>query len=191
MRPALGANRLLQPGRDQGRRGAAGLLRPAERRPQRLGGVPRRLPRRPPGAARLLQRVLQRARSAAAAGRRLHPREPVAEPLPLSRRGRLPPRPPARAYLAQPADQRAHDRPGLGAAGGAARPGGAAGLPQPRLARLGRRRADAEADRRAGGGALPGRRLDGSSGTSTTTRSGSRRPASAPASTPTATAARS
>ena len=49
----------------------------------------------------------QRARRPAAARRRLHPREPLAQPLPLSRGGRLPAGAAARPALAQPAGLRA------------------------------------------------------------------------------------
>ena len=97
-----------------------------------------------------VQRVLPGAGRASAARRRLHPREPAAEPLSLPGRDRLPARRAAGRSLAQPRGQRPGDRPGLGAAAGAGRARGAAGLPQPRLARLGRRLADAEAGRRAG-----------------------------------------
>ena len=81
-----------------------------------------------------------RARRAAAARAADDPRVAVAEPDDLPRRARLPPLAAARSHLAQPADQRPRDRCALGAARARRPP---ARVPQPRLARLGRRRADA------------------------------------------------
>ena len=127
----------------------------------RLGGVLGRVPAR---ASASCTRV--RARSAVERGApplpraRVHPRVAVAEPLPLSRRGRLPARAARSATLAQPRDERARDRRAVGAAAELRRRRRAARLPQPRLARLGRRRADAAADRRARGRPLPRDRLE-------------------------------
>ena len=50
-RPAVGADRLLQPAGAEGPGAAAGLLRLPERRPGRLGRLPRALPRAAPAAA--------------------------------------------------------------------------------------------------------------------------------------------
>ncbi len=90
-------------------------------RPRRLGRVLGRLPRGALRAPRRLQPVLPAARRPAASPRRLHPREPLAQPLPLSAGDRLPARPPARPPLAQPAGQRPRHRRRLGAARAARR----------------------------------------------------------------------
>ena len=65
--PAVGADRLLQPARAEGPGAAAGLLRLPDRRPRRLGRVPRALPRAARAAAARLLGVLRGARRAAAA----------------------------------------------------------------------------------------------------------------------------
>ena len=67
VRAAVGADRLLQPGRAEGPRRAAHLLGPARGRPLGLGRLLGGLPRRPRRDARRLQRLLRRARRAAAA----------------------------------------------------------------------------------------------------------------------------
>ena len=86
---------------------------------------------------------------------------PAPQPLALSERGRLRAPAPARRPLAQPRVERPRHRRRLGAARAARLRDGPARLPQPRLARLGRRRADAHPDRDARRLALPGDRLDG------------------------------
>ena len=93
--------------------------------------------------ARGLRRVLPRARRARAARPRVHPRLAVPEPLPLSGRGRLRARArrsTARGTTCRPASARPTRRGRLPEALERRRP---ARLPEPRLARLRRRRADA------------------------------------------------
>ena len=148
-RPPVGADRLLQPGRGQGPGGPADVLRLSGRRARRVGGLPRGVRARPRPAAVVVQRLLRRARRAAAARARVHPHLPRPEPVALPERGRLRPLAPARRRLAQPRVVRARHRRRLGAARAAGVGVGPARVPQPRLARVGRRRADAQPDRRA------------------------------------------
>ena len=65
------------------------VLRLPDRRPVRLGRVPRALPRAARAAAARVLGLLRGARRAAAAGARVRARVAVPEPLPLPRRGRL------------------------------------------------------------------------------------------------------
>ena len=148
-RPPVGADRLLQPGRGQGPGRPADVLRLSGRRARRVGGLPRGVRARARPAAVVVQRVLRRARRAAAARARVHPHLPRPEPVALPERGRLRPLAPARRGLAQPRVVRARHRCRLGVARAAGVGVGPARVPQPRLARVGRRRADAQPDRRA------------------------------------------
>ena len=135
-RPSVGADRLLQPGGDQGSRRFRRRSPATRRRPLRLGRVPARVPagdRPDAGGVRL---VLPRARGAAAARARDDPRLELAQPLALPARGRLRARRPAGGGLAQPRVERAEHRSALAAARAAGRRAGAAGLSQPRLTRL-------------------------------------------------------
>ena len=109
--PTVGADRLVQPARGEG------SAAPARRSPacpldDRSGWerLPRRVRARRSADAAVVLGVLRRARRAAAARARAHPRVAVAQPDALSGRARLPPQPPARADLAQPRDVRPRDR---------------------------------------------------------------------------------
>ena len=150
-RAAVGADRLVQPARDEGRRRAAGLLRLPGR-----ATAPAGTEFRDEYATRDLatctgssSTILRRARRAAAAGRRVHPRVAAPQPLPVPgggrlRRGAAARRRPGTASTRAFADRRpTFEMPDESGRRGRAR------LPVARLARLGRRRADAAARRRA------------------------------------------
>ncbi len=107
LRPPLGANRLLQPGRGEGPAGAAAVLRLPDRRPLGLGGLRRRVRPGARPAAAGLRRVLPRARRAAARRARVHPHVGPDEPVAVPVGGRLRARRPAREQLAQPGVERA------------------------------------------------------------------------------------
>ena len=104
-RPAVGADRLLQPARVQGSRAAAGLLRAAARRPRGWADVLGASTARRIGELHAeFSEFCVRARRAAAARLRVHPRVAVAEPLPLPAELDYPRARPLGADLAQPAD---------------------------------------------------------------------------------------
>ena len=127
-----------------------------------VGRLPGRVRARARAAADVIQRVLRRARRAAAARARVHPHLARPQPVALSERGRLRPRASRSAdgwrnlESCVRATDDAWELPE--AAGVRRRP---ARLPQPRLARLRRRRADADPDRDPRRLALPRDRLDG------------------------------
>src|SRR5215217_372790 len=102
-------------------------------------------------------------RIVSAAGWRDDPRLGLAQPLSLPARGRLPAVFAARPDLAQPRIERPQHRRRVEATDGAGRPRWSADLPQPRLARLGRRPIDEEAGRGPGADAPPIHRLEGAS----------------------------
>ena len=87
--PAVGAHRLLQPAGDPGSGHPARVLRVPGRRPLRLERVPRRVSARPRRAPRGVLGALRRARGAAAARGRLHPRLGQPQPLRVPRGDRL------------------------------------------------------------------------------------------------------
>ena len=130
-----------------------------------LGGVPGRVPRAPTARMQAtFDAFCRRARRAAAAraGEFIH-ESPVAQPLPLSRARPTTARSrPLGADLAQPRVERARDRRRRGTLPEPSSPTATGRcLPQPRLARLGRRRADAAAGRDARRDAAPRDRLEG------------------------------
>ena len=143
-RPALGANRLLQPARAQGPGAAAALHRAADRRPLRLGASTATSTGGHRRDAGRLQRVLRRARGAAASRLGDDPRLPLAQPLPLSgARSTTRPGPLGPTWHNLESSVRTTDAEWTPPPR-ARRPRGVADLRQPRLAGLGRRAADEE-----------------------------------------------
>ena len=108
--PALGADRVLQPGRGEGPAGAADLLRLPHVRRLGLGGLPPRVRALSFGHARRLRRVLSRTGSAGAARARVHAHLALVEPVDLSARGGLRACRRARPVLAQPGGERPRPR---------------------------------------------------------------------------------
>ena len=93
--PAVGADRLVQPGRAPRSRRSTGLLRLPGRRSLRLAGVPGRVPSRPCRPVGRLRCVLPGARRTGPARRSeravVHPRVAGPQPVPLPGRGGLRP----------------------------------------------------------------------------------------------------
>ena len=132
-------------------------------RPLGVGSVRGGVPAHARRAACVVRRVPPRMRSAAAPGARVHGHLAVPQPLRLSRRGRLRARASARRDVAQRADERAHER-AVAAPRAPARRAGSAAVPLARIARLGRRRADAAPRRHPRRDRAPRDRLQGPAG---------------------------
>src|SRR4029077_7347938 len=115
-------------------------------RPFGLGGVLAGIPSNARRPACLVRRVPARVRRTASPRARVHGHLALPEPLRLSGRSRLRPHPSARRDVAQRPDERALGC-AVGAAGAPARGNGITALSLPRLARLGRRPAEARARR--------------------------------------------
>ena len=124
-RPAMGADRLLQPARDEGPGAAAAVLRPAASTTARAGTTSAPSTARPIGELQAgVQGVLRRARRAAAARDRADPRVALAEPVPLPATSSTTARASARPDLAQPR-RRACARPTRRGAAAGSRDGAA------------------------------------------------------------------
>ena len=158
------ATRSRSAGRSRAAGDPAGLLRPAVRRPVRLGGVPRGVRPDPPADLGGLRRVVPRAGHGAAAGARVHAHLARPEPLRLSRRSPTTPIADRSTATWRRLDSsvRATDAPFELPAELADRPAGSGpDLPVARVARQRRRRADAAAGRGPRRHAAPLHRLEG------------------------------
>ena len=162
LRAAVGADRLLQPDRDQGPRRPAAVLRLSGGRPRRGGTrTGARTATRTPSMHADFDAFCRERGAPPLPDLEFMFDEPVAEPLPLSRRGRLPARD-GRSAATWHNLRRACARPTRRTSCPSRLRGDEpARLPQPRLARLGRRRADANAGRRARRRPVPRDRLQG------------------------------
>ena len=101
-RRALGADHELQPARTEGSRHPADVQRLPDRRPERVGGVPRRVRPDPPRSLVRLQRLDARAGGTRPPRPRVHPRIGAPEPVRVPRCRRLSPRAAARIRVAPP-----------------------------------------------------------------------------------------
>ena len=101
-RRALGADHELQPARTEGSRHPADVQRLPDRRPERVGGVPRRVRPDPPRSLVRLQRLDARAGGTRPPRPRVHPRIGAPEPVRVPRCRRLSPCAAARIRVAPP-----------------------------------------------------------------------------------------